>query len=58
MIPGVVAYEWDSLVLGCFTGQVVPLMTALLRTTRYAAVAIDRWGASQPLTVTVQPGKR
>jgi hypothetical protein len=28
------------------------------RTTRYAAVAIDRWGASQPLTVTVQPGKR
>ena len=25
------------------------------RTTRYAAVAIDRWGASQPLTVTVQP---
>jgi hypothetical protein len=26
------------------------------RTTRYAAVAIDRWGASQPLTVTVQPG--
>ena len=28
------------------------------RTTRYAAVAIDQWGASQPLTVTVQPGKR
>src|SRR5215467_12925146 len=26
------------------------------RTTRYAAVAIDRWGASQPLTVTMQPG--
>src|SRR5258708_39174102 len=25
------------------------------RTTRYAAVAIDQWGASQPLTVTVQP---
>jgi hypothetical protein len=24
--------------------------------TRYAAVAIDRWGASQPLTVTVQTG--
>jgi len=24
-------------------------------TTRYAAVAVDRWGASQPLTVTVQP---
>ncbi len=27
------------------------------RATRYAAVAIDQWGASQPLTVTVQPGK-
>ncbi len=26
------------------------------RVTRYAAVAIDRWGASQPLTITVQPG--
>src|SRR6266702_650129 len=26
------------------------------RTTRYAAVAIDQWRASQPLTVTVQPG--
>jgi hypothetical protein len=25
------------------------------RATRYAAVAIDQWGASQPLTVTVQP---
>lgn len=27
-------------------------------TTSYAAVAIDRWGASQPLTVTVLDGKR
>jgi hypothetical protein len=26
------------------------------RTTRYAAVAVDRWGASQPLTVTVPTG--
>ncbi len=26
------------------------------RTTRYAAVAIDQWGASRPLTVTLQPG--
>ena len=173
VIPGVVGYEWDSFIPGCFAGQVVPLMTALIpgsdgvprsadmvratapsggrvfamgtmelawalddldghspssqvvafvkaalrdltrpappaaliirhratglivsarlrapdprilrvivrpvrggrgcadslrsvcrlplprRTTRYAAVAIDRWGASQPLTVTVQPG--
>ena len=29
VIPGVVGYEWDSLVPGCFAGQVVPLMTAL-----------------------------
>jgi len=173
VIPGIVGYEWDSFIPGCFAGQVVPLMTALIpgsdgvphsadmvratapsggrvfamgtmelawalddldgrspnrqvvafvkaalrdltrpappaaliirhratglivsarlrapdprilrvivrpvrgghgcvdslrsvcrlpfprRTTRYAAVAIDQWGASQPLTVTVQPG--
>ncbi len=30
MIPEVVGYEWDSLTPGCFAGQVVPLMTALL----------------------------
>jgi N,N-dimethylformamidase beta subunit-like, C-terminal len=30
VIPGVVGYEWDSLVPGCFSGQVVPLMTTLL----------------------------
>jgi hypothetical protein len=29
-IPGVVGYEWDSLIPGCFAGQVVPLMTALI----------------------------
>jgi hypothetical protein len=28
--PGVVGYEWDSLIPGCFAGQVVPLMTAFL----------------------------
>ncbi len=28
------------------------------RATRYVAVAIDQWGASLPLTVTVQPGSR
>jgi hypothetical protein len=31
VIPGVVGYEWDSLVPGCFAGRVVPLMTALDR---------------------------
>src|SRR5215472_11317910 len=30
VIPGVVGYEWDSLVPGCFAGHVVPLMTALI----------------------------
>jgi hypothetical protein len=30
VIPGVVGYEWDSLIPGCFAGQVVPLMTARL----------------------------
>ncbi|HET6870213.1 MAG TPA: N,N-dimethylformamidase beta subunit family domain-containing protein [Solirubrobacteraceae bacterium] len=29
VIPGVVGYEWDSLSPGCFTGRVVPLMTAV-----------------------------
>ncbi|MGI9007669.1 MAG: N,N-dimethylformamidase beta subunit family domain-containing protein [Streptosporangiaceae bacterium] len=31
VIPGVVGYEWDSLIPGCFAGQVVPLMSAHLR---------------------------
>jgi hypothetical protein len=30
VVPGVVGYEWDSLVPGCFAGQVVPLMTTTL----------------------------
>jgi hypothetical protein len=29
-IPGVVGYEWDSLIPGCFHGKVVPLMTEAL----------------------------
>lgn len=31
VIPGIVGYEWDSLVPGCFPGDVVPLMHAALR---------------------------
>ncbi|HZR48915.1 MAG TPA: N,N-dimethylformamidase beta subunit family domain-containing protein [Streptosporangiaceae bacterium] len=31
VIPGVVGYEWDSFIPGCFAGRVVPLMTTLLR---------------------------
>jgi hypothetical protein len=30
VIPGVVGYEWDSFIPGCFKGQVVPLMTTVL----------------------------
>jgi hypothetical protein len=30
VISGVVGYEWDSFVPGCFAGQVVPLMTTLI----------------------------
>jgi hypothetical protein len=28
IVPGVVGYEWDSLIPGCFPGKVVPLMHA------------------------------
>ena len=30
VIAGVVGYEWDSLIPGCFTGQVTPLMSTRL----------------------------
>jgi hypothetical protein len=30
VLPGLVGYEWDSLIPGCFGGRVVPLMTARL----------------------------
>jgi N,N-dimethylformamidase beta subunit-like protein len=30
VIPGVVGYEWDSFIPGCFAGHVAPLMTALI----------------------------
>jgi hypothetical protein len=29
VIPGIVGYEWDSRIPGCFAGHVVPLMTAV-----------------------------
>jgi N,N-dimethylformamidase beta subunit-like protein len=31
VVPAVVGYEWDSLTPACFAGQVVPLMSAVLR---------------------------
>jgi hypothetical protein len=30
VIPGVVGYEWDSFIPGCFKGHVVPLMTTVI----------------------------
>jgi hypothetical protein len=30
VVPGVVGYEWDSLIPGCFAGRVMPLMTTRL----------------------------
>jgi hypothetical protein len=48
VIPGVVAYEWDSLVLGCFTGQVVPLMTALLPGSNGVSHSADMVRATAP----------
>lgn len=38
VVPGVVGYEWDSLVPGCFQGSVVPLMHA------------DPWGPGGPVS--------
>ena len=47
-IPGVVGYEWDSFVPGCFTGQVVPLMTAVLRGSDGVIRSVDMVRATAP----------
>jgi hypothetical protein len=48
VIPGVVGYEWDSLVPGCFKGQVVPLMTAVLRGSDGVRHSVDMVRATAP----------
>jgi hypothetical protein len=48
VIPGVVGYEWDSVVPGCFTGQVVPLMTAVLRGSDGVTHSVDMIRATAP----------
>src|SRR5215468_2041361 len=48
VIPGVVGYEWDSLVPGCFAGQVVPLMTALIPGTDGVRHSADMVRATAP----------
>ena len=48
VIPGVVGYEWDSFIPGCFTGQVVPLMTALIPGSNGVSHSADMVRATAP----------
>ena len=48
VIPGVVGYEWDSLIQGCFKGQVVPLMTARLSGSDGVSHSADMVRATAP----------
>jgi len=48
VIPGVVGYEWDSLVPGCFSGRVVPLMTTLLPGSDGVTDRVDMVRATAP----------
>jgi hypothetical protein len=41
VIPGVVGYEWDSLIPHCFAGRVVPLMTAQIPGSNSVAHSAD-----------------
>jgi hypothetical protein len=47
-IPGVVGYEWDSLIPGCFEGKVVPLMTAVLSGSDGVSHSADMVRATAP----------
>src|SRR5215469_6163179 len=48
VIPGVVGYEWDSFIPGCFAGQVVPLMTALIPGSNGVSHSADMVRATAP----------
>jgi hypothetical protein len=48
VIPGVVGYEWDSFIPGCFAGQVVPLMTALIPGSNGVSHSADMVRANAP----------
>jgi len=48
VIPGVVGYEWDSLIAGCLAGQVVPLMTTLLQGSDRVTHSADMVRATAP----------
>jgi hypothetical protein len=47
-IQGIVGYEWDSLIPGCFTGRVVPLMTALVAGSNGVTHSADMVRATAP----------
>jgi hypothetical protein len=48
VIPGVVGYEWDSFIPGCFAGQVVPLMTARIQGSDGVTHSADMVRATAP----------
>ena len=48
VVPGVVGYEWDSFVPGCFRGHVVPLMTALIPGSNGVSHSADMVRATAP----------
>jgi hypothetical protein len=48
VIPGVVGYEWDSRIPGCFAGRVVPLMTARIRGSNGVSRSADLVRATAP----------
>jgi hypothetical protein len=48
VVPGVVGYEWDSLIPGCFTGHVAPLMTARIPGSNGVSHSADMVRATAP----------
>lgn len=48
VVPGVVGYEWDSLIPGCFRGRVQPLMHAMARGADGVPRAADMVRATAP----------
>jgi N,N-dimethylformamidase beta subunit-like protein len=48
VVPGVVGYEWDSRIPGCFAGHVVPLMTARIPGANGVSHSADMVRATAP----------
>ncbi len=47
-IRGIVGYEWDSLIRGCFAGRVVPLMRAFIPRSDDVSHSADMVPATAP----------